>query len=138
MCRPFSQIIQDNQYSSLGLILVAELAKTRRVLCTLAVKDHVLNSSFPVQDLNAAEVEADSLDMVEDKGEPIARVRLNAGTADLQAQRHGLLDYEQRFTAEDVTFPAAEPPHTSRPTFSEKSKRRKASDAIDQLFRGLA
>ena len=31
-CRPFSQLIRDNQFSALGLTLVAELAKTQRAI----------------------------------------------------------------------------------------------------------
>lgn len=67
MCRPFSQLVQDVQYSSLGLVLIGALATLNRIVSAfLAAKD-----SDKISGESVLEMSYDPLEMLEDIGESV-------------------------------------------------------------------
>ena len=74
MCRPFSQLVQDVQYSSLGLVLIGALATLNRIVnALLAAKD-----SDKIGGEFVLEMSCDPLETLEDIGELVDETNFRA------------------------------------------------------------
>ena len=149
MCRSFSQVVHDNQFSALGLVLVAELA---RIQWSIDILSGCRES--PVVPLrNTGSVKSVTLiPPAEDIGEALSRnsqdldISLDppweAPLASGDATSTGLETAEAYYREVKVSNIDAEGA-VKKPTIEAiqqrpcRSKKRKRTNAIDELFHGM-
>ena len=145
--RSFTQLVQDNQFCTLGLVLLAELARIRQMLGAQSIKKDLSEPAAQDPSLGAA---ARPLPQVEEIGEAVERdfrIKLSPVPPLTQGRSIALsrtTDGEQANTrdascstlATDVADKRLEKVSPSK-SQSAKRKRRKGGNVIDDLFRGL-
>ena len=146
--RSFTHVVQDNQFGTLGLVLLAELARIRQMLGARSVKEE--DSSEPAAQDPSLGAAARPLPQAEEIGEAVERdfriklspvlpvtqgvsVALSRTTNGEQANTR---DASSSTLATDVAEKQLEkvsPPKSQ----SSQRKKRKGGNVIDELFRGL-
>ena len=149
MARAFTQVVQDSQFSALGIVLVAELARVWKLI----------GGSVKVVDDSAEVVAVDSeqrltgkpSQFLEDIGEAVERIP-KPGAPSTDVRNESTTVDNAAFQTEPLRYLARPLPNTStgkiklKPIFLPKvtirqkkkpSKARKGSSVIDDLFRGL-
>ncbi|KAM3082234.1 Ribonuclease MRP protein subunit rmp1 [Clarireedia jacksonii] len=140
----FSQLVADNQYATLGLMLMGCLARFHRILVGLRVVTEEEGEEKVVDDVKK-ETKMD--DIVEDLGEKIVRDQpreeidesirtmslkedgsVESKTPKPKKRKHEVQALQQKDTKSSDLTPAKPP---------KKKRKKKGGDAFDDLFDGL-
>jgi ribonuclease MRP protein subunit RMP1 len=146
MYRAFSNLIADNQYAALGLVLMGVLARVKRVIRPLGPARIVQDENENKLSTSGAANSAVILDL----GEAVARGELGeVVTKDSDLDEHGE-DEDHEVEVRKVKKKRKEPKEAkfkaqmqaqrvveAIPTQRPKKKRKKGGDAFDDLFAGL-
>ena len=145
--RSFTQVVHDNQFCTLGLVLLAELARIRRMLGARSVKEEDSSGSAAQDPWGAA---APPLPPAEEIGEAVERdfrVKLSlvapltqgisiALSRTTDGEQANTRDASSSTLATDVAEKQLEKVSPSK-SHSSKRKKREGGNVIDDLFRGL-
>lgn len=116
--RTFSTVIADNQFSTLGIVLMAALARLSKVTG--------ISREMKVQTAAGKAKKASPVDVKEDLGERIRRVDDAPMTRPVKASQ----------SADEKVF-SKEKPEKDRSSSKSGKKTKKKKNAIDDLFSGL-
>jgi ribonuclease MRP protein subunit RMP1 len=134
VCRAFSNLVADNQYAALGLMLLATLARMNRVISPLALKaivtepvlkEGLVASSAPDGDVVAREDFGERIE----RGAPTSTKEGNITpkSDNKAAKKRGFATEETAMNKQVQASATPKPP----------KKKRKKGDAFDDLFSGL-
>ena len=144
-------MVADNQFSVLGLVLIAELARVRRIIAS-DEKSHERAENLAEAKLDTG-LTGHALGLVEDLGQPVSRTicdnelrngePVSAESVQILEKfttPDGRLGAEHVFVREESEEPASST-QSSRIRVQENTKKRKirsrSGNAIDRLFSGL-
>ena len=147
--RPFTQVVTETQFSTLGLVLIAELARLRKIIGTEA---HKIDRGFELASKGYHLVPSNvTSSLIEDLGEAIERRpsgdrytkqiqahQIAAGALVASSGTNGTTSKDIKFVNIDGKIALCEGKSsvTSRPK-PAKSKKSKAGNIIDDLFSAL-
>ena len=138
----FTDVIADQQFAATGLVLLANLARLKRLIEGIATKE------FKVRARRARDGSR-ALGADEDLGESVTRftptdaallTKLSPGSGSHAGEPNDYVSNLQRVGMGSSVPPRGRLPITDRPSLSPKlgKSRRDKSNAIDRLFSGLA
>lgn len=132
--RAFSAVVADTQFSALGTVLLAILA---RVAGVVGFREENLPASPVVDHESNKSLYSTALDQPQDVGEPVHR-QTDAASAVTRQQAEDEQSAAKRSKSQSAgDYPAA-PPSSSKSKQNEPSTRRKRKkNAIDDLFSNL-
>ena len=130
----FSQLVADNQYAALGLMLLACLARVRKVVAPLRAERHeIVGDEMMRKDV----VEKSGMDF----GEVITREEVlgqHGSGQDEEDQEERLQPKKSRKKEQYVTMVEEKELLVEKPAATKRpKKKRKKGDAFDDLFAGL-
>lgn len=134
----FSTVVADGQFSTLGTVLLAALAQTKKAIMPLTVhirqEDHKTDSS--AISLSSAVLGHDDTD--NDLGTPISR-NMESSTKPPDLQSISKQRVVQSNTAEDSRTEKSRntPQKTTAKVKKSKAKTKKSANAIDDIFGAL-
>jgi ribonuclease MRP protein subunit RMP1 len=133
----FSQLVADNQYAALGLMLVGTLARVRKVIAPLRG-----DSEMGDEMIEGKRLEGPGVKEGQDFGEVVKRDEIigKAASKDQQLddeEREDTATLQQSKKRYNATEEAKESPVQDSTTMKRPKKKRKKGDAFDELFAGL-
>lgn len=145
---PFTQLIRDQQFSALGLVLVAELANVKRTMDSLLLEnDALIKDQITETERQGPRLDHRSLGSTEDIGETVARTEQLPSAVSFKSADSNLPSSQPGWSSNDpIDAKALEGsaltsirPRTIRKANDQKraSLNRSRDNPIDRLFSGL-
>ncbi|PVH85421.1 hypothetical protein DL98DRAFT_568206 [Cadophora sp. DSE1049] len=139
----FSNVVADNQYAALGLMLMGTLARVQTALKELGREreDGDGEGAVDEKEISREEKEGDARETEADLGVVVSReaVLRTEGDDDdeVQLKKSKKLKRRERAEKEEEGAAGAEAGGDAPPAKRPKKKRKKGGDALDDLFAGL-